>query len=90
MKVYDRYTKEFMQDVKYIPILNKTITASDDSTVFVFESVTHTLQFWNVYTNELKDSYKIPNTPDIPTVMHSGDPAFLHDLQILWLYNDSK
>ncbi len=79
MKVYDRYTKEFIQDVKYIPILNKTITASDDSTVFVFESVTHTLQFWNVYTNELKDSYKIPNTPDIPTYSISGDPAFSHD-----------
>ncbi|GAB1372244.1 hypothetical protein MASR1M45_23060 [Candidatus Kapaibacterium sp.] len=79
MKVYDRYTKEFIQDVYYHLIPDGTITAPDDSTVFVFESVTHTLQFWNVYTNELKDSYKIPNTPDIPTFTLGMGRSFSHD-----------
>src|SRR5690606_11614900 len=50
MKVYDRYTKEFIQDVYYHLTPDGTITAPDDSTIFVFEESTHSLQFWNIYT----------------------------------------
>jgi len=59
LKVYDRYTKEFIQDLVYHQIMNKTITAPDDSTVFVANG--QYLEFWNIYTNQLTDSFKLPD-----------------------------
>ena len=79
MKVYDRYTKEFIQDVDYHLTPVGTITAPDDSTIFVYEHNTHTLQFWNIYTNELKESFKIPNTPDVSTYSLGGKPTYSSD-----------
>ncbi len=66
-KVYDRYTKEFIQDLTFRQYVGQTINAPNDSIKVEFERNTHTLKFWNIYTNELIDNYKIPNTPDIWT-----------------------
>jgi hypothetical protein len=74
--VYDRYTKEFIQDLEYQIIWDGSITASDDSTVFEFERNTHTLLFRNIYTNQISDSFKIPNTPNVWTYDVGVKPAF--------------
>ncbi|GAB1372900.1 hypothetical protein MASR1M45_29640 [Candidatus Kapaibacterium sp.] len=79
MKVYDRYTKEFIQDLEYKLTTDGSITAPDDSTMFVFEPTTHTLNFWNIYKNEFTDSYKIPNTPNEIKYSVGLKPTFSYD-----------
>jgi hypothetical protein len=64
LKVYDRYTNEFIQDLEYNYIWDGSITAPDDSTTFDFDRNTHTLIFRNIYLNGITDSCKLPNTPD--------------------------
>jgi hypothetical protein len=59
LKVFDRFTNEFIQDLNYHQVMDKTITAPDDSTVFVANK--QVLEFWNIYTNELKDTFKLPD-----------------------------
>ena len=78
MKVYDRYTKEFIQDLEY-RLYPSGVIAANDSIMMSFEEKTHTLQFWNIYTNTLIDSFKIPNTPDIPTYTLVNSLSFSYD-----------
>jgi hypothetical protein len=80
-KVYDRYTNEFIQNLPYenYPYPNELQTAPDDSTMFGFDTKTHTLQFWNIYTNELKESFKIPNTPDVSTYNILSGQSYSYD-----------
>jgi hypothetical protein len=79
MKVYDRYTKQFIQDLEYKQITDGAISAPDDSTMFVYEPTTHTLNFWNIYKNEFTDSFKIPNTPNVITYSVGVAPTFSYD-----------
>jgi hypothetical protein len=79
MKVYNRYTKEFIRDLEYKQITDGAISAPDDSTMFVYEPTTHTLNFWNIYKNEFTDSFKIPNTPNVITYSVGVKPTFSYD-----------
>ncbi|GAB1372243.1 hypothetical protein MASR1M45_23050 [Candidatus Kapaibacterium sp.] len=78
LKVYDRYTNEFIQDLVYRKyLLGKYVV--NDSIMFEFEDNTGTYNFWNIYTNEIIDSYKLQSEPDEPNLTPTGDTPILKD-----------
>ncbi|MBX3043092.1 MAG: hypothetical protein KIT33_02485 [Candidatus Kapabacteria bacterium] len=77
-KVYDRFTLEYIEDIQFRRYTDGYI-APDDSTRVEFVRQTHTLNFWNIYSNELKESYKIPNTPDEPAYSIAPGSVFSND-----------
>ncbi len=82
MQVYDRYTKEFIQDIEYIDVMEKTITTSNDSTIINFDYTTNSLQFWNVYTHTIEDSFQLPeleSSNEYYSFVLNDAPTFSYD-----------
>lgn len=77
---YDRNTLEYLGEVlPNIPY----VFAPDDSTVVTLTDTNHILQFWNIYTRELVESIKLPNTPFSPKYSLGVQREFSYDGRFL-------